>query len=76
MVRVVGKEGALGGGGELQQRHGWLQKDNEVVYMCVFCFLLHYNGWCWYFYFRSLLRDDPSPARVAASYATINNYSA
>ena len=33
MVRVVGKEGALGSGGgwELQQRHGRLLKDNEAI---------------------------------------------
>ena len=32
-MRVVGKEEALGAGGgwELQQRHGWRLKDNEVI---------------------------------------------
>ena len=28
-MRVVGKEGALGGADELGQRHGWLRRDNN-----------------------------------------------
>ena len=40
-MRVVGKEGALGarGGWELQQRHGRLLNDNEVIsraWKCLF----------------------------------------
>ena len=33
MLRVVAKEGALDGwgGGELQQRNGWLYMDSDVI---------------------------------------------
>ena len=42
MVRVVGKEGALGAGGgwELQHRHRRLQNDNEVISSAWKCLLL------------------------------------
>ena len=44
MRRVVAKEGALeagmGGWWKLQQRHGWLKKDNEVIPRAWKCVLL------------------------------------
>ena len=41
-MRVVGKERALGAGGwwELQQRHGSLQNDNQVISRAWKCLLL------------------------------------
>ena len=40
-MRVVGKEGALGaGGGGWKQRHGWLLKDNKMIFSAWRCLLL------------------------------------
>ena len=35
-----GEGGDVGGGVELEQRHGWLQKDNEVISTAWKCLLL------------------------------------
>ena len=49
MVRVVGKEGALGAGvgWEMQQRHGRLLNDNEAIsraWKCLFLWRISISG--------------------------------